>query len=73
MAELKPFESRDLTLIVWVGQTATRKAVGVVLQMIKDWNIVGLVVGQPGTGKVAICSGRSCIKEWEIESKDDRD
>jgi RuvB-like protein 2 len=40
-----------------VGQTAARKAVGVILHMIKEGKITGravLLAGQPGTGKTAI-------------------
>ncbi|CAD7701670.1 unnamed protein product [Ostreobium quekettii] len=43
-----------------VGQTAARKAAGVILQMIKDGAIAGravLLAGQPGTGKTAIAMG----------------
>ncbi|KAF2294740.1 hypothetical protein GH714_015841 [Hevea brasiliensis] len=43
-----------------VGQTAARKAAGVILQMIKDGKIAGravLLAGQPGTGKTAIAMG----------------
>ncbi|XP_014519124.1 ruvB-like 2 [Vigna radiata var. radiata] len=43
-----------------VGQTAARKAAGVILRMIKDGKIAGravLLAGQPGTGKTAIAMG----------------
>ncbi|KAF4375164.1 hypothetical protein F8388_017310, partial [Cannabis sativa] len=43
-----------------VGQTAARKAAGVILQMIKEGKIAGravLLAGQPGTGKTAIAMG----------------
>ncbi|KAG7266913.1 hypothetical protein CRUP_005518 [Coryphaenoides rupestris] len=40
-----------------VGQLASRRAAGVILEMIKDGHIAGravLIAGQPGTGKTAI-------------------
>lgn len=43
-----------------VGQTSTRKAAGIILQMIKEGKITGravLLAGQPRTGKIAICVG----------------
>jgi RuvB-like protein 2 len=43
-----------------VGQTAARKAAGVILHMIKEGKIAGravLLAGQPGTGKTAIAMG----------------
>lgn len=47
-----------------VGQLASRRAAGVILEMIKDGHIAGravLIAGQPGTGKTAIAMGKSCI------------
>lgn len=46
-----------------VGQLASRRAAGVILEMIKDGHIAGravLIAGQPGTGKTAIAMGESC-------------
>lgn len=46
-----------------VGQLASRRAAGVILEMIKDGHIAGravLIAGQPGTGKTAIAMGK-CI------------
>ncbi|XP_013408907.1 ruvB-like 2 isoform X2 [Lingula anatina] len=43
-----------------VGQTAARRAAGVILEMIKEGKIAGraiLIAGQPGTGKTAIAMG----------------
>uniref|UniRef100_A0A8C6Q4G2 RuvB-like helicase n=1 Tax=Nothobranchius furzeri TaxID=105023 RepID=A0A8C6Q4G2_NOTFU len=43
-----------------VGQLASRRAAGVILEMIKDGHIAGravLIAGQPGTGKTAIAMG----------------
>jgi len=43
-----------------VGQTAARRAAGIIVQMIKDGKIAGrsiLIAGQPGTGKTAIAMG----------------
>lgn len=43
-----------------VGQTAARKAAGVILQLIREGRIAGravLIAGQPGTGKTAIAMG----------------
>merc|ERR1719145_581952 len=43
-----------------VGQLPARKAVGVILQMIREGHIAGravLLAGQPGTGKTAIAMG----------------
>lgn len=45
-----------------VGQLASRRAAGVILEMIKDGHIAGravLIAGQPGTGKTAIAMGMS--------------
>lgn len=45
-----------------VGQLASRRAAGVILEMIKDGHIAGravLIAGQPGTGKTAIAMGKS--------------
>lgn len=47
-----------------VGQLASRRAAGVILEMIKDGHIAGravLIAGQPGTGKTAIAMGRGHI------------
>lgn len=44
-----------------VGQLASRRAAGLILEMIKDGHIAGravLIAGQPGTGKTAIAMGR---------------
>ncbi|KAM5576794.1 hypothetical protein ABKV19_007572 [Rosa sericea] len=52
-------EARDVSEGM-VGQTAARKAAGVILQMIKEGKIAGravLLAGQPGTGKTAIAMG----------------
>ncbi|GKB03028.1 RuvB-like protein 2 [Tanacetum coccineum] len=43
-----------------VGQTKARKAVGVIVQMVKEGKIAGravLLAGQPGSGKTAIAMG----------------
>ncbi|KAK9862068.1 hypothetical protein WJX84_012240, partial [Apatococcus fuscideae] len=43
-----------------VGQTAARRAAGIILAMIKEGKIAGramLLAGQPGTGKTAIAMG----------------
>ncbi|KAK5600235.1 hypothetical protein CRENBAI_004921 [Crenichthys baileyi] len=43
-----------------VGQLASRRAAGVILEMIKEGHIAGravLIAGQPGTGKTAIAMG----------------
>uniref|UniRef100_A0A4W5N1Q8 RuvB-like helicase n=1 Tax=Hucho hucho TaxID=62062 RepID=A0A4W5N1Q8_9TELE len=43
-----------------VGQLASRRAAGLILEMIKDGHIAGravLIAGQPGTGKTAIAMG----------------
>ncbi|KAK0141528.1 RuvB-like 2 [Merluccius polli] len=43
-----------------VGQLASRRAAGVILEMIRDGHIAGravLIAGQPGTGKTAIAMG----------------
>lgn len=43
-----------------VGQTAARRAAGIILEMIKESKIAGravLIAGQPGTGKTAIAMG----------------
>ncbi|XP_041426312.1 ruvB like AAA ATPase 2 S homeolog isoform X1 [Xenopus laevis] len=43
-----------------VGQLASRRAAGVILEMIKEGKIAGravLIAGQPGTGKTAIAMG----------------
>lgn len=43
-----------------VGQLASRRAAGVILEMIKDGRIASravLIAGQPGTGKTAIAMG----------------
>lgn len=48
-----------------VGQLASRRAAGVILEMIKDGHIAGravLIAGQPGTGKTAIAMGKGDIK-----------
>eukprot|EP01135_Chromosphaera_perkinsii_P000480 Nk52_evm34s96 gene=Nk52_evmTU34s96 len=45
-----------------VGQTAARRAAGVISEMIKDGKIAGrsvLIAGPPGTGKTAIAMGMS--------------
>ena len=47
-----------------VGQLASRRAAGVILEMIKDGHIAGravLIAGQPGTGKTAIAMGRAAL------------
>ena len=47
-----------------VGQLASRRAAGLILEMIKDGHIAGravLIAGQPGTGKTAIAMGISHI------------
>lgn len=47
-----------------VGQLASRRAAGVILEMIKDGHIAGravLIAGQPGTGKTAIAMGKGPI------------
>lgn len=47
-----------------VGQLASRRAAGVILEMIKDGHIAGravLIAGQPGTGKTAIAMGKGSI------------
>lgn len=47
-----------------VGQLASRRAAGVILEMIKDGHIAGravLIAGQPGTGKTAIAMGKGHI------------
>ncbi|TNN64718.1 RuvB-like 2 [Liparis tanakae] len=56
-----------------VGQLASRRAAGVILEMIKDGHIAGravLIAGQPGTGKTAIAMvftvGFSFREETEI-------
>lgn len=44
-----------------MGQLASRRAAGVILEMIKDGHIAGravLIAGQPGTGKTAIAMGK---------------
>lgn len=44
-----------------VGQLASRRAAGVILEMIKDGRIASravLIAGQPGTGKTAIAMGK---------------
>lgn len=44
-----------------VGQVAARRAMGVILGMIKEGKIAGravLIAGQPGTGKTAIAMGK---------------
>lgn len=57
-----------------VGQLASRRAAGVILEMIKDGHIAGravLIAGQPGTGKTAIAMGKShtgCFPEHNIIS-----
>lgn len=43
-----------------VGQLASRRAAGVILELIKDGHIAGravLIAGQPGSGKTAIAMG----------------
>ena len=48
-----------------VGQLASRRAAGVILEMIKDGHIAGravLIAGQPGTGKTAIAMGRATVQ-----------
>jgi predicted ATP-dependent serine protease len=48
-----------------VGQVAARKAMGVILGMIKEGKIAGravLIAGQPGTGKTAIAMGKYCMQ-----------
>ena len=43
-----------------VGQTAARRAAGVVVEMVKEGKIAGravLIAGTPGTGKTAIAMG----------------
>ncbi|TKS83636.1 RuvB-like 2 [Collichthys lucidus] len=52
-----------------VGQLASRRAAGVILEMIKDGHIAGravLIAGQPGTGKTAIAMGFFFREETEI-------
>lgn len=47
-----------------VGQPASRRAAGVILEMIKDGKIAGravLIAGQPGTGKTAIAMGEQSL------------
>lgn len=47
-----------------VGQLASRRAAGVILEMIKDGRIASravLIAGQPGTGKTAIAMGEAVI------------
>lgn len=48
-----------------VGQVAARRAMGVILGMIKEGKIAGravLIAGQPGTGKTAIAMGKYCMQ-----------
>jgi len=43
-----------------VGQVSSRRAAGVILEMIKEGKIAGracLIAGQPGTGKTAVAMG----------------
>lgn len=50
-----------------VGQLASRRAAGVILEMIKDGHIAGravLIAGQPGTGKTAIAMGKG--PHWQL-------
>lgn len=52
-----------------VGQLASRRAAGVVLEMIKDGQIAGravLIAGQPGTGKTAIAMGKDDRMKWRF-------
>lgn len=47
-----------------VGQLASRRAAGLILEMIKDGHIAGkavLIAGQPGTGKTAIAMGEGNV------------
>jgi RuvB-like protein 2 len=42
-----------------VGQTSARRAIGIVLKMVREGRIAGravLLAGQPGTGKTAIAT-----------------
>lgn len=57
-----------------VGQLASRRAAGVILEMIKDGHIAGravLIAGQPGTGKTAIAMGTTSTRSrsvWAVVS-----
>lgn len=54
-----------------VGQLASRRAAGVILEMIKDGRIASravLIAGQPGTGKTAIAMGKSDIRGLPVHS-----
>lgn len=45
-----------------VGQSAARRAAGIIVQMVKDGKLAGravLIAGKPGTGKTAIAMGKS--------------
>lgn len=54
-----------------VGQLASRRAAGVILEMIKDGRIASravLIAGQPGTGKTAIAMGKDDITGLPVHS-----
>lgn len=52
-----------------VGQLASRRAAGVILELIKDGHIAGravLIAGQPGSGKTAIAMGMGHIHQHNL-------
>lgn len=54
-----------------VGQLASRRAAGVILELIKDGHIAGravLIAGQPGSGKTAIAMGMAPIHPLHMSS-----
>lgn len=54
-----------------VGQLASRRAAGVILELIKDGHIAGravLIAGQPGSGKTAIAMGMGHIYQHNMSS-----
>ena len=68
-AELDLFLARPKVSQGMVGQLASRRAAGVILEMIKDGHIAGravLIAGQPGTGKTAIAMGKKFVGGFPI-------
>lgn len=71
---------RGLTVVVsvqlqvsqgMVGQLASRRAAGVILELIKDGHIAGravLIAGQPGSGKTAIAMGTAHIHQHNLST-----
>lgn len=54
-----------------VGQLASRRAAGVILELIKDGHIAGravLIAGQPGSGKTAIAMGMGHVLQHDVSS-----